>query len=258
MERGTDPWKYGRWSYTVYAGKAGSSLMVVGGYRVGHRSSNAGASTAWYQQKVLLTKDDRGVEPEIAFLEDLEEWLTDRVNEKMEIIILLDANEQWEEKANIRKLAKNLNLLNLDTDGEYNFPATHPCIQNRSRDTTIDYFLCTQKVLENITYATLTPYDLNTLGDHRGFLVDIDITKVLQSPEIYNNLQKGRKLDTTNPTSVTKYLEIVDKGFKHQNIYSRMLKVSHQWKNRKKDKWEIMKRYEKLDREIFSICKKAE
>ena len=258
IERGTDPWKYGRWSYTVYAGKAGTSLMVVGGYRVGHRSNNAGASTAWYQQKVLLTKDQRDIEPEMAFVQDMEEWITEKIKENMEVIILLDANEQWEQKSNIRKMAKNLNLFNLDTDGEYNFPPTHPCIHNRSRDTTIDYFLCTQKVLKNINYATLTPYDLHTLGDHRGFLVDVDITKILTSPDIYTNSQNGRKLDTTNPQTVKKYLEHVDVGFKHQNIYRRLSKLYYQWGNRTKDKWDIMKTYEKLDSEIFHICNKAE
>ena len=258
IERGTDPWKYGRWSYVIYAGKAGTSLMVVRGYRVGHRTGNAGSSTAWYQQKVLLTKERRDIEPEEAFLLDMEEWLTDRITDKMEVIVLLDANEQWVDRSKIRKMARNLNLLNLDTDGGHNFPATHPCIHNRSRDTTIDYFLCTRKVLDSVQYATLTPYDLHILGDHRGFLVDLDLSTIFTAQSTSRNSQPGRKLDITNPKSVKKYLDKVNSGFMKQNIYGRIKKLSYQWATRKKNKWDTMKSYEQLDREIFHICRKAE
>ena len=72
MERGSDPWGYGRWTYVRYQGKAGKSLLVIGAYRVGRRTGNPGPTTAWFQQKVLLTKDGREELPEEAFLRDLE------------------------------------------------------------------------------------------------------------------------------------------------------------------------------------------
>ena len=31
----------------------------------------------------------------------------------------------------------------------------------------------------NITYATMTPFNLSTLWDHRGFLIDIDVDRIL-------------------------------------------------------------------------------
>ncbi len=257
-DRGTDPWKYGRWSYVTYSGKSGKSLMIICGYRVGHRTGNAGASTAWYQQKVLLAKDSRVVEPEDAFVADMEEWVTKKKTPQMEILLVLDANKQWTDNAKIKNMASNLQLLNLNTDGGYQLPGSHPCITNQNRNTTIDYCLCTQKVLESTKYVTLTPYDLSTLGDHRGLLVDIDVHSILSNLDKKMMSGSGRKLTTTNPSAVTKYLELVDNGFQKQNIYDRVQKLSYQWGTKRKTKWDTMKTYEILDGEIFHICKKAE
>ena len=75
----------------------------------------------------------------------------------------------------ITQFAHNLQLLNLDAAGGFNFPASHPSLSNPSRSTTIDYCLCTNRVVQCVTYATMAPYDLGSLGDHRGILIDINI-----------------------------------------------------------------------------------
>ena len=258
LERGTDPWKYGRWSYVKYGGKSGRSVLVIGGYRVGHRSGSAGASTAWFQQKVLLTKDKRAIEPEEAFIQDMEEWIQLQQNENTEILLLLDANERWKEQARIKQMANNLELKELLSDGGYDLPASHPCITNRSRDTTIDFCLCSQGILDSIKYATRTPFDLYTLGDHRGLLIDINIKNILLSLTESEESVVGRKLATNNPAATNKYLEIVMKGFKKQNIYDRAGKLYHQWSTKKRNRWDTMTKYDTLDREIFHICRKAE
>ena len=258
IDKGTDPWQYGRWSYAKYGGKADTSILVVVGYRVGHRTTIAGASTAWYQQKVLLTKDGRSVDPEEAFIQDMEEWIQKHQKDHAEIILVLDANEQWTDNARIRQMAINLGLLNISTEGGYKFPATHPCITNRSRDTTIDYCLCTARIMESIEYATLTPYDLYTLGDHRGLLLDINITNILSALDERKSSAISRKLATNNPAATKKYLEAVERGFKKQNIYARVGKMYQQWSAKKKDRWATMRTYDILDREIFYICLKAE
>ena len=258
MQRGTDPWGYGRWAYAKYRGKDSHSLLVIGGYRVGHRTGTAGASTAWYQQKVLLAKDQRDIEPEIAFLQDLEEWIGTQRDSRTEVILFLDANEQWSESARIKQFSMNLGLKNLNTDGGYNFPATHPSISNPERDTTIDFCLCSATVLEHITYATMTPYDLNSLGDHRGFLIDLDIRRLLRLQRTDSHVNTGRKLATNNQKVTKKYLTQVVERFDSQNIITRAKKLYHQWRKEKKSRWDIMKTYEKLDLEIFNICRKAE
>ena len=44
---------------------------MISSYRVGKRSGTPGSSTAWHQQKVLLTKQDMQEDPDEAFLIDL-------------------------------------------------------------------------------------------------------------------------------------------------------------------------------------------
>ena len=46
--------------------------------------------------------------------------------------------------------------------------------------------------------------------------------------------------------------------FKKQNIVPRANKLYYNWLKKKKSKWDTMKKYEKLDKEIFHICRKAE
>ena len=140
VERGTDPWGYGRWAYVRYAGKAGRSLLAISCYRVGSRTVLAGSSTAWYQQMVLLSKDDRDISPEHATLQDLEDWIRKEQTAETEIILFIDANEQWTYKSKIAQFAARLDICNLNIDGEYNFPPYHPCITNSARDTTIDFY----------------------------------------------------------------------------------------------------------------------
>ena len=234
MERGTDPWKHGRWSYVRYQGKKGNSLMIIGGYRVGCRSNVAGASTAWYQQKVLLTEANRTEEPDEAFLTDFASWYEEIIQPQTEVLLFLDANEQWTTLSKIRQWAKKLQLANLNIDGGYHFPATYPCITNHSRDTTINYCLCTPGVLDSIAYATMAPFDLHTLGDHRGLLIDVQVSRLLQSLAEPREISVGRKLATNNPVATEKYLLGVEKGFLKQNIFERTRKLYYQWTHKKR------------------------
>ena len=258
LDRGTDPWNQGRWAYVRYQGQAGASLLIIGAYRVGQRSGLVGASTAWHQQKVLLAQENRTIEPAAAFIQDFEQWYKLQVQEKTEVILFLDANEQWTTKSQIRQLANNLQLQNLNTAGGYNFPASHPSISNRQRDTTIDYCLCTSRVVEATRYATMAPFDLHTLGDHRGMLIDIDIQQILTWSTTDRITSVSRKLATNNPKVTKKYLERLEVSFEKQNIYDRTEKLFHQWKTKEKSRWEVMKIYGKLDNEIFHLYRKAE
>ena len=70
--------------------------------------------------------------------------------------------------------------------------------------------------------------------------------------------QIGRKLAMNNPTVTNKYLDFVETAFKQQNICHRVEKLFYQWTKKQKNRWEVTKRYEKLDKEIFDICRTAE
>ena len=260
VQKGTDPWGQGRWTYQRYQAKKGTSLMLISAYRVGKRSGVPGSSTAWHQQKVLLTQQGRTDDPDDAFLTDIREWIRSQQSqyEHLEIIMFLDANERWSQQSKIRGLALDLGLVNLNLAGNFNFPSSHPSFTNPDRNTTIDFCLCSESVLQSVEYATMAPYDLTSLGDHRGMLVDLNMNKLLGDRGSEKIDISSRNLITSNTDTTAKYLETVDKGFCHQNVYARIEKLFFQWSRKQKSRWEVMKAYEKLDVEVHTICLKAE
>ncbi len=159
LDKGTDHWKMGRWSYMLLGGNnIIEKLLIITDYRPGHRSGKVGLKTAWSQQSTILFKDKRNIQPEEAFIEDLENWIKQYQTSEMELLVCLDANENWTENSRIKKFADIFELINMNR--EFNFAATHPNLTNLDKSTTIDFCLCSGKVSENITYAASAPYDL--------------------------------------------------------------------------------------------------
>lgn len=196
-ERGVDPWILGRWSYTILMGRQGlSDLLLVTGYRVGKRSGVLGASTAWSQQRTLLCKLNRDEDPHLAFLSDLEQWLGQEKFGGMELLLMLDANEQWSDGSGINRLTSACNLANINE--LYQLKPTHPNIIHPSWSTTIDYCVCSGGVLDAISYASSTPYDLDTLGGHQGIIIDLVIGGLLG--QVKNSMHLShRKLMLNDP-----------------------------------------------------------
>ncbi len=178
LEKGVDKWNMGRWSYTLMGSpNITTTVLFVVGYRTGIQTGIPGEKTAWSQQLTMLRKEGRTENPREAFLSDLAQWLRQYRTEGMEIFLSLDANEQWGENAEITKFANSFDLKNINQ--EFNLASTHPNIANIQQSTTIDFCLCSLNILEHVQYASSAPYELETLGYHRGFIVDIDITRLL-------------------------------------------------------------------------------
>ena len=255
-ERGTDPWKLGRWSYVLLAGNDRSPcLLIITGYRVGKRSGTAGASTAWSQQCTLLHKAGRSEDPHNAFLTDLDQWLSQDKFHNTEILLVLDANEQWQVGSEIREFSRGRNFFNLNEI--FQLRPTHPNIIHPSRSTTIDFCLCSEGVLEAITYMGSTPYDLDILGDHRGIILDMDIKQILGKVQNKTNAS-SRKLVLSNPKAVENYLAAVNEGFDKQNIFERASKLYRRVRSGHTDIANLMRKYDQLDKEVFQICNKSE
>ena len=120
------------------------------------------------------------------------------------------------------------------------------------------FCLVTPNAVDLVHYITMTPYDLQTLGDHRGMLIDINIKELLASKNLHLDITSGRKLLSGNPKSVTKYLEKVRRGFEKQNIGERAKKLLHRVHNKRRSPRELMRRYNILDGDLFRIYKRAE
>ena len=256
VDRGSDPWNMGRWSFTLIQGtKETDTLLFIVGYRPGKRSSPGGLKTAWAQQQALLMKSARNESPHDAFLTDLSAWLYAYKTDNMEVLLCLDANEQWSDSSQIRRFATEFRLIHINK--ELGLPATHPNIANLSKSTSIDFCLGSAKVFENISFSASAPYDLEVLGDHRGVILDINIAALLGSDTTVEEI-KTRNLVTSNPKAMNKYLDLVTDKFQKQNIYDRCQKLLRRVRLGHTDMLSIMKHYERIDKEVHGICTKAE
>ena len=256
QDRGTDPWKMGRWSYITLSGKEESSkVTIITGYRVGKRSSAPGSSTAWTQQRTLLCLANRDEDPHSVFFTDLKTWLNQEKFRGNEILLFLDANERWDINSEIRKFADDMNLYNINET--FQLQPTHPNVIQVSRSTTIDFGLASSKLMENITYASSTPYDMENLGDHRGILLDINIHSLL-GKNARTTQVSSRKLVLSNPKAVDKYIKKVAEGFDKQNIVKRTQKLYKRVLLGHTDIGGLMRQYNQIDNEVFGICQKAE
>ena len=168
----------------------------------------------------MLIKEKRTLQPHEAFLEDLAQWLSNYVDNNMEFMICLDANEQWSAEAAIAKFARKFDMLNVNK--EMALKPTHPNISNVERSTVIDYCLCSRKVFSNIRYVASTPYDLEVLGDHGGFIIDIDLCTLLNDTHTEEDISM-RKLVLSNPQAADKYLKEEERLFDKQNIVQRTI-----------------------------------
>ena len=171
------------------------------------------------------------------------------------MIICLDTNEKWMDRSDSKAFANIMQLNKINAI--YNLPHTHPSVFDIERSTNIDYCLCCDRVMEKIKYASLVPYELETLGDHRGIIVDIDLKSLLGNSNQTQEIS-SRKLTTSNPKALEKHLIAIDEKFEQQNIYKRAQKLLTRVKIGHIDSRNLKLKYEQLDAAVHGICTKAE
>ena len=94
-------------------------------------------------------------------------------------------------------------------------------------------------------------------GDHRGMVIDIDISTLLGKREIEHGFS-FRKLTVSNPSALEKYLETVKAKFEKQNIFKRATFFLERVKADHTDTRNIKLKYEQIDADVFGICTNAE
>ena len=94
-------------------------------------------------------------------------------------------------------------------------------------------------------------------GDHRGMVIDIDISTLLGKREIEHGFS-SRKLTVPNPSALEKYLGTVKTKFEKQKIFKRAKKLLERVKIGHTDMRNIKLKYKQLDADVFGICTNAE
>ena len=259
VKRESDPYKLGRWSYIEIVGKKNSKLCIYTVYRCckGQTESTVGRTSSFSQQVTLLKL--RGVKksPQEMLLVDLQKNINEKLQEGCEILVCIDANEQMEDdKSRIKKFSMELGLIDIATA---RFAHPPPTFVRKKTANRIDFLLCTSVVYENIEAYGMAPLEYErTLGDHRAQYVDINTESLLGLTSIDNSSASSRRLRSTDPKCINKYIDKLRKNFKTHNIHKRMQKLVLSLKEINGMTKCQQEQYEALDRDVFRLCINAE
>ena len=256
VDKGSDPYNMGRWSYITIGGKRNKAVTIITAYRNSRKKAEyVGPTTAIAQQDIILKKTNRNVTTDVAFTQDMEKFVQQQLELKREIILALDANEEYISGSGIKMMAESLDLRNAGLEIYGKIPTTKP-----STGRAIDHILCTNNVMQAMSSMVIPKYDI-LLGDHRGIIIDIDTEKLLHTSINEMNIMNTRKLTCSHVKAIKAYEEKLMKHFEHHKIKERTTRLQKMTRECELGKCTVSlvkKMYEKIDRDVFRLCKNAE
>jgi hypothetical protein len=249
--KGSDESGLGRWSYFKISSNK-HSIIIITAYRP---CVSQGPSMAWMQQWALLRESGTpNPDPIKKFYSDLESFIQGWIDQKSEIILMMDANESIGEKpGGMSSVVGCLGLIDLIRD-------RHPPkeqISTYSRGSKqIDYIFGTKKVQECCTRAGILPFGMGYPSDHRALFIKVNMGQILQMTIKAIDSITARKLTQATPREQNLFLEEVDKNFSNQNLYQRLRKLAEV----RPDEWNKTHEaeYEQCDRQMIDGMLKAE
>ena len=206
IKHGIDPSQMGRWCWTQYRGKNGTTLRVISGYRC--VENMAGVLSAWSQQTLHLERLNCGVDPRHKFTQDLLSELTTWMEQGDQIVLGLDLNENVF-TAEFTKLIKELGLLEFNIHRHDKLPNTYIRGSN-----TIDALYVSSALVDSS--CGYLPF----LGDHRPLWIDIPLDLVFGTTTIPP--PRARRLKLQDPRIVDRYTTALSQYIKDHQIRERL------------------------------------
>ena len=260
ISKDVDSFKLGRWSIITIKGRNNTLLSIITAYRCCHgvKIDNVGPISALTQQETLLKKRGIDKSPQEMFIVDMMKVITTLTDKGHEIILNVDANELWNVNGSrIRDLATKTGLYDIAKERHGDpVPATYVRKNCRRR---IDYMLCSEGVLKNVRAMGIAneQYD-QTIGDHRPQYVDIDVQSLLQLNVHDIGTPTARKLRSTDPKCVEKYLLKASENFVNHNIFRRIEILWEELEGQTTMTEIQQQKYEAIDRDVQRSCRNAE
>ena len=220
LKYGTDP--LGRWTYVIYNGTEGKTIMVITVYHC-NRPTNKTGRAAWHQQQTLLTQlGRRNTNPRHNFREDIDRFLQQQISEITDIIIMGDFNETNHSTSLIQHLMTKYQLYDLwDTRHEED-ANLRTCLRGKTR---IDHMLGTHNAKEALRFITFEPFTSRYKGDHRALTADFDIQQLFGNAN-ENNIQTSQRLIRSNdPKNVVTYITHLHNHADEHNLFDRIQKL---------------------------------
>ena len=244
----------GRWLWHEF-GQNDRRLRVYTVYRVNDGSEqSSGECTAWSQQKRQLLLKNIQSNPRKQIMMDLCKELQTVIDSGVNVIIGGDFNETITSPEGMKEAFENLGLCNVFRDRLQT--TALPRTYSRGK-AAVDHAWTSKYVLDNIVRAGIAPFGFLYESDHRGMFIDVDDT-MLFSPEdskiIYHDF---RRLKSTVPKRIKKYMKHIDSEWDIQKIdvrYLKLLELSLMSENKNEIRFEL----NRLDEAVTSILTGAE
>jgi hypothetical protein len=221
IEKGSDPYGMGRWSYVILRGQDGQRILLVTAYRVCiQATSSAGPTTSTSQQFRFLSREFRAAEviedpqPRKQFIIDLQDWLEYQNTAGCFIILALDSNEGLGSETGkyhpldytldkpipikghdgtIKTLVRTCGLCN-PLSRQHTETSPPPTYQ-RGKER-IDYIFVSVGLLPSVTKSGFLPYNQYFIADHRPCYLDFNSHLLFgnESPTIAPSQYQGLQL----------------------------------------------------------------
>ena len=243
--------KYGRWQYQEFQGKQ-KNLRVYTVYRANYFTDNTtGDTTAWAQQRLLLLQDGIDDNPRHRVIHDLIKELQQAITIGCSVIVLGDMNEHICGSEQTNDKLYNVGLVNLFQErlGD-NLPNTH-----RRGSKAIDHIYVTPNVMNHVQKAGIAPFNYGLKSDHRALLFDLDLGSLLDPSVNVITPYHCRRLKTTDPKRMEKYLDTLNQQWDFHKIDQRIQRVATKFRNSDSD---AEKALNDLDEMITNVMRHAE
>lgn len=260
ITKGVDTNKLGRWSFVTIEGRNSTYLTIVTAYRCckGQSNQTTGMASSFCQQESILKARGIRKSPQTAFIDDLESFVEKKMKDGHEILLNIDANEEWDEnRSEIRRLAQRLDLY--DIAKEMHPEGVPPTYTRKNVKRRIDFMLGSKQVLQNVSAFGMAPESYEKmLGDHRAQYVDLNVKQLLHLNIHDVGSPTSRRLRSQDPKCIEQYCKKVEKHFKNHNVFERMEELWNITKEHATLSPYHMKLYEAIDRDVHRLCTNAE
>ena len=255
MASGID-YPLGRWSWISLQGRQDKIITLISAYRVNPGRSSMGSLSTYKQQyHILLQEDVESPDPRTQTIQDLQAFILQRLDQKEEIILSIDANEVSDSHKSppnsISSLITSLGLIDLSTT----LPET---FESHKGGRLIDFCLISPNLLPAVEAFGYLPYDQITSTDHRLTFLDLNIQELFNHKPDPPMIHSSRILKTHLIQRKHKYINIITEHFKKQNLLraaqnlqKEAIALGHWTEN-------LQRKYENIDSQATTMMLKTE
>ena len=239
--------KYGRFSWIDFYGKS-NFIRLYTVYRVNDNSDlSTGDTTAWADQRTLLTSKGIYDNPRKRIISDLLHQLKNDIQLNRNLIVCGDFNENVLSEKGTNQSFKSLGLINLFES----LSPTDQKIRTHTRGKSIiDGIWTTSGISKNIIRMGIAPFNFMFPSDHRGMYIDLNIKEFLDNA-VSSQPAPYRRLKSSIPRRVEAYGDKIDELHSFHKIDLKISQIKEIVDKLSKSDASFI--FNKLDKEIQDI-----